>query len=92
MNSTLIIPLDLANRWNMSVHTLSQWRWSGRGPLFLKVNGKILYRLEDIEAFEETRIRQSTSTPNLCFPSSLKKKRPGTLSTEGVNHGFPASY
>ena len=44
--------IDLARRWNISPRTLERWRWQGNGPRFLKIGGRVAYRLEDIEAFE----------------------------------------
>ena len=41
----------LAKRWLVSPRTLEQWRWQGRGPRYLKINGRVIYRLPDIEAF-----------------------------------------
>ncbi|MDN4016126.1 helix-turn-helix domain-containing protein [Zwartia panacis] len=43
---------DLANRWNKSVHTIERYRCEGNGPVYLKIGGKVMYRLVDIEAFE----------------------------------------
>ena len=43
---------DLANRWNKSVHTIERYRCDGTGPVYLKIGGKVMYRLIDIEAFE----------------------------------------
>jgi hypothetical protein len=40
---------QLAERWMMSPCTLEQWRWLGRGPLFLKIGARVLYRQADIE-------------------------------------------
>lgn len=54
--------IELADRWNISERTLERWRWSGEGPAFLKMGGRVLYRLEDIEAFEADHLRQSTTT------------------------------
>ena len=51
---------DLARRWSMSERTLERWRWLGQGPQFLKLGGRVAYRLEDIEAFEAEQLRQST--------------------------------
>ena len=51
---------DLAQRWSLSERTLERWRWLGQGPPFLKIGGRVLYRLEDIEAFEAEQVRQST--------------------------------
>ncbi len=39
--------------WVCSVARLQRWRTVGEGPQYLKILGKVLYRLKDIEAFEE---------------------------------------
>jgi hypothetical protein len=36
-----------------SVARLQRWRTIGEGPQYLKIVGKVLYRLKDIEAYEE---------------------------------------
>jgi hypothetical protein len=41
----------------MSTRTLEQWRWKGIGPRYLKIGGRVLYRLEDIEAYEAAQRR-----------------------------------
>lgn len=43
---------DLARRWRKSERTLESWRWKKTGPPYLKIGGRVIYRLEDIEAFE----------------------------------------
>lgn len=53
----------LAERWNMSPRTLEQWRWRGVGPNYLKLGGRVIYRLPDVEAFEGARIHASTVGP-----------------------------
>lgn len=50
--------IELAIRWNISPRTLERWRWTGEGPRYLKVGGRVVYRLEDIEAFEIENLRQ----------------------------------
>lgn len=52
---------QLADRWDMSEASLERWRSEGIGPVFLKLQGRVLYRLEDIEAFEVNSLRKSTS-------------------------------
>ena len=52
---------DLARRWKISPRTLERWRWVGVGPVFLKVGGRILYRLEDVETFGARQRRQCTT-------------------------------
>lgn len=49
--------VELGRRWSMSHRTLERWRWEGQGPRYLKVGGRVLYRLEDIEAFEAPRFK-----------------------------------
>jgi predicted site-specific integrase-resolvase len=52
---------QLADRWDVSEATLERWRSEGIGPVFLKLQGRVLYRLEDVEAFESDSLRKSTS-------------------------------
>lgn len=46
---------DLSERWTISPRTLERWRWAGCGPRYLKIGGRVVYRLEDIEAYENTQ-------------------------------------
>ena len=54
----------LARRWDLSTRTLERWRRTGSGPVFLKLNGRVIYRLKDVEAFEQARARASTGSPS----------------------------
>jgi hypothetical protein len=49
--------VDLARRWRISERTLERWRWLKQGPTYLKVGGRVVYRIEDIEAFEASQLR-----------------------------------
>ena len=51
---------DLARRWSLSERTLERWRWLGQGPRFMKLGGRVAYRLEDVEAYEIEQLRQIT--------------------------------
>jgi hypothetical protein len=53
--------IDLARRWSISPRTLERWRWLGQGPRYIKIGGRVVYRVEDVEAFEAQRTRSSTS-------------------------------
>jgi len=44
----------LAARWSMSPRTLQRWRQDGHGPVYLKLGGRIVYRVCDIETWEMT--------------------------------------
>jgi hypothetical protein len=50
----------VAQRWSVSPRTLERWRWIGTGPRFLKIGGRVVYRVEDIEAYEAAQLRTST--------------------------------
>jgi predicted site-specific integrase-resolvase len=52
---------ELAARWNISHRTLERWRWTGEGPQFIKIGGRVVYRQEDVEAFEAKQTRKSTA-------------------------------
>jgi hypothetical protein len=47
--------VQLARRWSLSPRTLERWRWLRQGPKYLKIGGRVVYRLDDIEAFESAR-------------------------------------
>lgn len=51
---------QLAERWSVSTASLDRWRSEGIGPMFLKLHGRIVYRLEDVEAFEANHLHQRT--------------------------------
>lgn len=47
----------LARRWSISPRTLEAWRCRRQGPAHLKIGGRILYRIEDVEAYEASARR-----------------------------------
>ncbi len=46
---------------SLSPRTLECWRWLREGPRYLKLGGRVLYRVADIEAYEQSIVRSSTS-------------------------------
>ena len=48
---------ELARRWGISHRTLERWRHDDHGPAYLKIGGRIVYAVADIEAFEAARRR-----------------------------------
>jgi predicted DNA-binding transcriptional regulator AlpA len=49
--------VEVADRWGMSHRTLQRWRSQRKGPPFLKLCGKVLYRLSDITNWENANCR-----------------------------------
>jgi hypothetical protein len=62
--------VQLARRWNISERTLERWRWKHQGPAFLKIGGHVVYRLEDIEEYEQMNARLNADTT----PSSSRRQ------------------
>jgi predicted site-specific integrase-resolvase len=52
---------QLAERWQVAESTLERWRSEGVGPIYMKILGRVRYRLSDITNFEEDSLRGSTS-------------------------------
>ncbi len=53
--------VDLSRRWKVSPRTLERWRWAGFGPRYIKIGGRVVYRLEDIEAYEASQMFSNTA-------------------------------
>ena len=49
----LLTDAQLAERWQLSRGTLANQRSQGRGPAYLKIEGRVRYRRSDIEAYEQ---------------------------------------
>lgn len=52
----------LARRWGLSHRTLERWRHDGQGPAYLKLGGRVIYRLCDIETYEATVFHPTAAT------------------------------
>jgi predicted DNA-binding transcriptional regulator AlpA len=52
---------EAAARLNLKVATLRRWRWSGRGPPFIKLGGAVRYLPADVAAFIRHSRRNSTT-------------------------------
>lgn len=55
-----LTPQEVSERWGVSIKTLERWRHLGTGPVYVRLPGKVVYRLEDIETFERHSLRKST--------------------------------
>ena len=60
---TLVNENEAACILALSVKTLRRWRWTGRGPCFIKIGGAVRYDQGDLIAFIEAGRRTSTSDP-----------------------------
>lgn len=52
---------QLAKRWCRDSGTIRKWRSRGNGPAYLKLNGKVVYDMEEIKKWEEeSRVSNGT--------------------------------
>lgn len=54
-----LTPEQLVKRWKeqVTIATLATWRSRHNGPAYVKVGGRVLYRLEDVIAYEARNTR-----------------------------------
>jgi hypothetical protein len=69
----LLTDAQLAVRWQLSRGTLANQRSQGRGPAYLKLDGRVRYRLSDIEAYEQAGFvsREAAGTTSFGDPSDV---------------------
>jgi hypothetical protein len=58
----LINQRTLSDRWSVSERTLERWRWRGHGPRYIKLGNRVMYKLEDIEDYENVHSKARTTT------------------------------
>ncbi len=49
---------ELSRRWRVSVRSLERWRAEGKGPCWLRLCGRVVYRAEDVLAFENAGLNR----------------------------------
>jgi len=59
---------QLAERWQVSEASLERWRSKKLGPDYLKLHGRVLYRQQDIEAFESRCLRSMRPQADSASP------------------------
>ena len=58
MFDTRLTQIELAARWRISHRTLAYWRALGEGPRFIKIGRLVIYRMEDVVAFENRELSE----------------------------------
>lgn len=58
-------PRELAERWRgvVTLSTLDNWRSQNRGPRFVKIGGRVLYPVAEVEAYELRNLRGMPNHP-----------------------------
>lgn len=66
----------------LSHRTLEKHRTYGTGPAYRKLGGRVLYALEDLQAWADRGARMSTSDPNA--QTVLPAKRRDSVAVRGL--------
>ena len=77
---------QLARRWGLSPRTLERWRCQGRGPHYLKLVGRVCYRLSDVEAFEAAQSCAGGSKSVVSRPGNRTNFANGTRQPAAALH------
>ena len=67
---------EAAKFLGLSGRTLEKHRTFGTGPAYRKLGGRVVYRLEDLQAWAEAGARSSTSDPGLGITTARGPGRP----------------
>lgn len=62
--------VELSRRWSLSPRTLERWRWLKQGPEYLKIGGRVVYRVDDVEAFEAAQVHRPTPSYQNSKPAA----------------------
>ena len=52
---------EAAKYLGLGLRTLDNWRSQGRGPRYLKLGSRVIYPLQELDAFKAANLRQSTA-------------------------------
>lgn len=62
----------------LSIRTLEKHRIYGTGPRYSKLGGRVVYSLEDLQAWVDRGAKASTSDPGVGTVLPAKRQVPGT--------------
>ena len=59
--SQLLTTKEAAEFLRLKPHTLENMRWQGKGPIFMKLGGRVFYHRADLKAWCKEARRRSSS-------------------------------
>jgi predicted DNA-binding transcriptional regulator AlpA len=63
----------------LSIRTLEKHRIYGTGPRYSKLGGRVVYRLEDLQAWVDAAVKASTSDPGKFVVLPARRHTPAEL-------------
>jgi hypothetical protein len=82
---------EAAEYLGLTVHTMRRWRWSGDGPRFLKMGSRCLYPIAELDAFQATCLRKSTSDPSPTTKPAPAAKQAAKVTQIGKGKKTPSA-
>ena len=55
---------DLSIMLDVTMQTIKQWRYEGRGPKFTKLGKAVFYRRGDVQAWVDANVRDPATAPD----------------------------
>ena len=68
----------------LSIRTLEKHRIYGTGPRYSKLGGRVVYRVEDLQAWVESGAKASTSDPGKTTVLPAKRQTPSLRAPVGL--------
>lgn len=70
MSDKFLTPVELVSRWGgvITATTLKMWRYRKKGPPYIKLGARILYRQSDIVSWESANSFQPSARAELGAP------------------------
>ncbi|WP_333953131.1 helix-turn-helix transcriptional regulator [Sphingomonas aerolata] len=57
----MLLQVELARRWRLSPRTLERFRYERKGPPYIKIGGRVVYRVADVETYERSGLVMPSS-------------------------------
>ena len=70
----------------LSIRTVEKHRIYGTGPRYSKLGGRVVYRVEDLQAWVESGAKASTSDPGTATVLPAKRQTPSVRAAAGSGH------
>ena len=70
---------DAARLVGLSIRTLEKHRIYGTGPRYSKLGGRVVYRVEDLQAWVDAAAKASTSDPGQMTVLPARRHTPAEL-------------
>ena len=71
----------------LSIRTLEKHRIYGTGPRYSKLGGRVVYRLEDLQAWADRGVKASTSDPGVGTVLPARRQAAAGLSSTNSSRG-----